>query len=133
MRTWRQIRGYHYVSLRNGGGSRRTYAVHRLVLEAFIGPCPIGCQAAHDNGDPDDNRLDNLRWSSAKENIADRTRHGRTVRGEAQKSAKLDRYVVKTIKKMRGAGFSSYETARLACVNPSTVQRIWDGELWSRV
>lgn len=37
-------------------------AVHVMMLEAFIGPRPNGCQAAHLNRDPSDNRLENLGW-----------------------------------------------------------------------
>ena len=125
-------RGYRYVTLFDGH-AKHNVAVHRTVLEAFIGPCPSGHQGAHGNGDRTDNRLSNLRWASAKENIADRTAHGRTVRGVDQESAKLDDGTVRTIKRMREAGFSAYETARLACVNPTTIKRIWDGELWKHV
>ncbi len=125
-----QNKGYQYLSLRTHDGGKRTLAVHRLVLEAFVGPCPPGKQAAHGNGDPADNRVENLRWASAAENIADRARHGRTARGEACGSSKLDRKAVKTIKRLRGAGLSATEVAHLACVNPTTVQDIWDGETW---
>jgi hypothetical protein len=112
---------------------RKSFAVHRLVLEAFNNPCPKGKQVAHGNGDPSDNRLSNLRWATAKENSADRKRHGRDATGENNGSAKLDRGAVKTIKKMKAKGFSSYETARLACVNPSTISDIWEGKIWKYV
>jgi hypothetical protein len=132
---WIGNKGYHYVTLRGEKYRKnKAFAVHRLVLEAFVGPCPSGKQVAHNNGDPSDNRVENLRWATAKENIADRTAHGRTCIGEAQASAKLDKHVVKTIKKMKDGGvFSAYETARLACVSPSTIQSIWDGETWKHV
>lgn len=131
--TWQNCRGYHYVTLRDASGAKKAHGVHRVVLSAFIGPCPLGKQAAHNNGDVNDNRLANLRWATAKENSADRRAHGRTVIGEAQASAKLDRHAVKTIKKMKVLGFSAYETARLACVHPTTIDRIWAGETWKHV
>lgn len=133
IRGWIQNRGYRYVTLMAADGSKRSHGVHRLVLETFVGPCPPGHQAAHSNGDSADNRLANLRWASAKENIADRTRHGRTRSGEQNGSSKLDRHAVKTIKRMGERGFSAYETARLACVAPSTVESIWRGETWKHV
>jgi NUMOD4 motif/HNH endonuclease len=37
--------------------------VHKLVLEAFAGPCPPGCYGEFINGDTRDNRLANLRWA----------------------------------------------------------------------
>lgn len=51
--------------------------IHRLVLEAFVGPCPTGMEGCHNNGDPTDNRLANLRWDTHAENQRDILRHGR--------------------------------------------------------
>lgn len=51
--------------------------VHRLVLEAFVGPCPDGQQCLHANDIGDDNRLSNLRWGTPKENAADAVTNGR--------------------------------------------------------
>ncbi|KAA9173021.1 hypothetical protein F3K36_16380 [Delftia sp. BR1] len=130
---WVQNRGYQYVSLRSADGTKKTFAVHRLVLEAFTGPCPEGRQCAHGDGDPTNNRHENLRWASAAENIADRTAHGRTLVGEDNAASKLDRHAVKTIKQLSNAGISAYALARLACVHPSTVESIWRGETWRHV
>jgi hypothetical protein len=66
--------GYQNVLLSQGGRSKRVY-VHRVVLEAFVGPCPEGMQACHCNGNPTDNRLENLRWDTPLENQADRYHH----------------------------------------------------------
>lgn len=68
-----------YMTVNVGAG---TSNVHRLVLLAFVGPAPEGCQACHANGDPADNRLANLRWDTVRANAEDRERHGRTARGE---------------------------------------------------
>lgn len=127
-----QNKGYHYVTLRDKE-RKQGYAVHRLVLEAFVCPCPKGKQVAHWNGDPGDNRVENLRWATAKENIKDRARHGRTAQGEKAGSAKLDRKAAKTIKKLKDGGFSACEIAHLASVHFSTVLNIWRGETWKHL
>jgi hypothetical protein len=44
--------------------------VHRLVLLAFVGPCPAGHEVLHLNHQPADNRLENLRYGTRSENIA---------------------------------------------------------------
>ena len=36
-----------------------TRSVGRLVLEVFVGPCPPGMEACHNDGDPHNNWLDN--------------------------------------------------------------------------
>ena len=67
--------GYLRVNL-SKGGKQRQHLVHRLVLTAFVGPCPDGMETRHLNGDPSDNRIENLVWGTAKENAADRISHG---------------------------------------------------------
>ena len=51
--------------------------VHRLVLEAFEGPCPDGMEACHRNDIPTDNRIDNLYWGSPSENKLDLVKNNR--------------------------------------------------------
>lgn len=59
-------------------GKREHRLVHRLVLEAFEGPCPEGHEALHWNDDPTDNRWpENLRWGTRSENTFDKVRNGR--------------------------------------------------------
>jgi len=52
---------YCQVSLYNEHGVRN-FLVHLLVIKAFIGPRPDGCEADHENGKHRDNKLSNLRW-----------------------------------------------------------------------
>lgn len=54
---------------------RRAY-VHALVLEAFVGPRPDGFHGCHNDGDPTNNRLVNLRWDTPSANRLDSVRHG---------------------------------------------------------
>ena len=68
-------RGYLRVTLQRSGRVE-SQAVHRLVLLAFVGPCPPGLEACHYDDDPANNALSNLRWDTRKANHADRTRNG---------------------------------------------------------
>jgi hypothetical protein len=70
-------RGYRRVGI--AGKSRQ---VHRLVLEAFVGACPVGHEAAHVNGQPSDNRLENLQWLTHAENEQHKVIHGTLLAGE---------------------------------------------------
>ena len=48
----------------------KNYKVHRLVCEAFHGPAPDGMTVVlHLNEDALDNRPENLRWGTQKENL----------------------------------------------------------------
>lgn len=55
----------------------RTFTVHRLVATAFLGPVPSPRhQVAHNDGNPANNRLANLRWATPAENSYDQVIHG---------------------------------------------------------
>lgn len=63
VKTFKDLQGYDCVNLQN-----RTYLVHSLVAESFLGdsPEPLS-QILHVNGIKDDNRVENLRWYSPEE------------------------------------------------------------------
>lgn len=67
--------GHVKISLYRGG-VEHTMHVHTMVLEAFISPRPDGLVACHENGDPADNRVKNLRWDTYSSNNRDKRRHG---------------------------------------------------------
>ena len=54
----------------------KTFNVHRLVLETFS-PIDEKLDTMHLNNNRIDNRLDNLRWGTRKENIQQMVREGR--------------------------------------------------------
>ena len=84
-RYFRAGRILRQVTLKGTGHCRVTLPggiqgyVHRLVLEAFVGPAPDGMEACHNDGDPTNNRLDNLRWDTRSANNTDAVRHQRNL------------------------------------------------------
>lgn len=68
--------GYENVSLCDGTGNVRTQRVHSLVLTAFVCPRPDGLVACHNDGNPQNNNLSNLRWDTQSNNLGDMRRHG---------------------------------------------------------
>lgn len=59
--------GYLYVQLSKNGTKKR-FAIHRLVAMAFISNIDNKPCIDHINGNKQDNRVDNLRWVTHKEN-----------------------------------------------------------------
>lgn len=114
-------------------GVRTTHAVHRLVLEAFVGPCPEGYQGAHGDGDVSNNHLKNLRWATPGENAADRDAHGRTARGERQGNAVLTEGVVIMARSLARRGFSQRRIADLLGHPRTTVADAIRGVTWGHV
>ncbi|EML6083918.1 TPA: HNH endonuclease [Pseudomonas aeruginosa] len=79
--------GYPAVRLMIGG-KRKRERVHRLVAILFHGPRPTPFhQVCHVDGDKLNNSSNNLYWGDARENAADRKRHGRTSSGAKHSSS----------------------------------------------
>lgn len=70
-------------------GVKHGIGVHRLVLFAFVGLPMPGQEACHNDGDASNNRPENLRWDTHKNNNGDRHKHGRYVTGERHPMAKF--------------------------------------------
>ena len=77
--------GYPQVALQAPDGRRVTRLVHRLVAEAFHGPCPQGQEVLHIDGNRQNPHADNLRWGTRADNMQDQVRHG--VHVQAKKTS----------------------------------------------
>lgn len=69
--------GYRTVKLCKDG-KKKTHTVHRLVLAAFVGPCPKGPESLHGTAGSTANWLSNLKYGTPKENYQDQIRDGVT-------------------------------------------------------
>lgn len=126
-------RGYKQVWLCRGG-EYTPKLVHRLVLEAFIGPCPDGMECCHGNGERRDNRLSNLRWDTRSANQLDKDQHGTSRRGEQSSLAKLTQRQVNEIRYRYKKGCRANGGRALASeygVSDSQISRIVAGKRWS--
>lgn len=112
----------------------KSIRVHRLVLEAFVGPCPIGMEARHfPDRDTTNYRLDNLRWDTRKNNHADKIAHGTDNRGERHNMAKLNAADVECIFNLRAKGWLLQEIADQIGVSAPHVSRILHGKKWAHM
>lgn len=111
----------------------KTLRANRLVCEAFHGPPPSPKHvAAHNDGSCDNNRADNLRWATPKENIADKRIHGTHIEGERHFRAKLTQEAVREIRGHMERGSCNADAKRLG-VSRSTVSRVRAGKAWGHV
>ena len=79
VKTFKDLQGYDCVNLQN-----RTYLVHSLVAEAFLGtPSGLLSTIKHVNGIKDDNRVENLKYCSPEEEW----RNIRAVKAHTSESA----------------------------------------------
>jgi len=127
-------RGYKYFNA-TVDGRRKTLKFHRLVCEAFHGPAPSSKHVvAHCNGNRLDNRAENLRWATTKENHGDRYAHGTNPAGSRNGRACLCEAQVAEIRRLYSLGGRT--TAQLAEqyeVYTTTVQKIIKRETWKHV
>lgn len=125
---------YVVVCLRpETNGKVRCFYVHRLVLEAFCGPCPDGMVACHYDGDTSNNHVDNLRWDTPTENANDTDRHGNRLRGSDCKNAKLSDEDIIDIRRFYAEGFSQAQVGSFFGINQSQVSAILLGKKWGHV
>jgi hypothetical protein len=115
--------GYRQLWLSVNGVLTFRY-VHHLVLEAFVGACPEGLLTRHLDGDPANNRLDNIVWGTDEENWRDQLRHGRDTRGSKNWLAKFTDQQVVDIRRRLSNGERGSDLARELDVAPSTISRI---------
>lgn len=100
--------------------------VHQLVMLAFVGPSPQGCEVLHADGNPQNNELSNLRYDNRRENILDVYRQGKKWR-------KLSISDVEEIKFGLWCGYSLAELAIPYGVSISAISCIKNGRTFAWV
>lgn len=116
-----------FMNLHNGG-KQRIMKPHTLVLTAFVGPRPHGLECCHNDGNPWNNHISNLRWDTPQNNQRDRAKHGTSNRGEQCAAAKLTEQQVAAI---RLDPRLQREIAAEYGVRENTISRIKSGKRWA--
>lgn len=126
---------YECVNLRTRETGKNTCSVHRLVLKAFVGEPPSGFVCCHNDGNPLNNRLDNLRWGTPSENMQDMVRHGNAgmAKGEDHGCALLTEEQVIEMRKIRKTGETYEKIAERYGVDKCTIALACTGKTWSHL
>lgn len=126
-------RGYVVTRLSTETGRIVFKYLHHIVLEAFVGPCPQGCQACHNDGNKQNNALENLRWDTPKANASDRVTHGTSPVGEKNPRAILNESDVIAIRAKYAAGSTRKALATEYHVAYWTIEHIVKRLTWKHL
>jgi len=117
------------VKLRNGTNVKLEY-LHKLVLLSHVGPRPNGMQCCHNDGNPLNNHVSNLRWDTPKANNADKILHGTHQCGEKANQSKLKEAEVLEIIKSQD---TLIELAKRFNVAKCTIYKIKNKQSWTHL
>lgn len=137
--SWKKLnphtnkKGYRRVLLIDLERNKKGLGVHSCVLLAFVGPRPVGMECCHNDGNPENNKLSNLRWDTPKANCHDKKIHGTLLVGDKVHFVKLDKGDIIPIFEMRAEGFSYKEIAQEFNVSFSSILAIIKRENWNHI
>ena len=135
---WTQVKtrvhnGYRIAKLSVQTNIVSTFAVHRLVLEAFSGPCPHGMCCRHLDGNRANNSAENLRWGTVSENAADRKLHGTEIMGVATHNAKFTDDDIRSMRQRRANGERVLDLASEYGIHKVHMSKILNRHIWRHV
>jgi hypothetical protein len=125
--------GYLMVTLCHLDGSKPTVYVHRLVAEAFIPNADNLPFVMHLDDNRANNHVENLRWGTHDDNMADMVSKERQARGVDVGNAVLTNSDVLEIKGLLSTGLSYRKIAGRYGVDHGTIFHINKGNTWSHL
>lgn len=131
MRPSKDKNGYLIATLKRDG-KNKYIKLHRAVLEAFVGECPVGMECCHKNDIKDDNRVCNLKWDTHKNN---QVKYGgaRKIIGKGEKNPAAiftDRQVI-AMRQLAAKNICIRDIATATGASYQNVYRIIKGYRWS--
>jgi hypothetical protein len=114
-------------------GKTKSHAVHRLVIRAFNGLPEEGMQTCHNDGNPSNNRIENLRYDTIPNNHSDKRKHGTLRRGEACSFSTITDDIVIDMRHRRASGEPLPSLVKDYGMSKSNISKICRGELWTHV
>ncbi len=128
----RLVCGYLQLCLCRNGIPKSFY-VHRLVLAAFVSPCPEGHETNHINGIKTDNKLENLEWVTPRQNIQHSRETGLMAIGSRHPGAKLTEEDIPHILDRLANKETQIGVAKDYGVFPTAISHVVTGKTWRHV
>jgi len=122
--------GYYRISLWKNNKCIST-TIHSIVLLAFKGAREKGMIIRHLDGDIHNNKPENLRYGTQKENEVDKLNHGKRAYGDKVYNSKITIEQAIYIYENRGKKTQKVLALELN-ISKSTVNNLWRGETWVR-
>ena len=126
LKPFNNTQGYLQVVLTKGG-KRDQPRVHRLVMQAFVGPCPENMEVNHIDEDKTNNCISNLEYVTHKQNLNHATRNARVARARGLAIESYDINTGATIKRYA----SAWEAQRQDGYKHGNISRCLSGRLKS--
>ena len=129
--------GYLYVLLRKGDGKKHVRLIHRLVVEAFIGPISPKMDVNHKDGQKKFNHIENLETMSRSENQlhAFRVLHRtiKTPKGSEHGASVLTEKQVLQIRASNKGGASLNDLTKQFLCSKSAIAHIVKRRSWTHI
>ena len=123
------LNGYLVVTVKRLGRKAPEY-VHRLVGEGFWGAPQSGQIIRHLDGNPSNNKPQNLRWGTYTENNHDMVGHGTKAIGQKIYGVILNEDKVRAIRGLRGVGHRVVDIAQAFGISRQTVGDVCRFKSW---
>lgn len=107
--------------------------IHRMVCEAYHGPCPPDHECRHLDGIRPNNIPTNVQWATKAINESDKLPHGTLQRGERNGISKLSEWMVIEARILAANGCSVKEIARDWGVGYQGLKDAVFGRRWKHV
>ncbi len=128
VRKWPHWDGRLFCVL-SGGGNRKTYKVHKMMVDAFLGGTPEGFTVHHEDDCYTSNRLSNFRFLSAIDNWRDGYLTGLMKRGDKHRNARITEAQALEILALNGK-MSLKRVSKKYGISTTAVAYLWKGRNW---
>lgn len=123
-------RGYLIIRLTTKKISK-TYDIHILMANTFLGRVDNSLQVCHNNGIKTDCRLENLRIDTVTANNNDRILHGTSNRGTRNGQNKYPDEIILEIRKLADSGEKKVKLSKKFNIPYAYIRKIINKERWA--